>query len=73
VAAEGESLFDTDLSAPVAIAIGNEGAGLSAALRDAATRRVSIPMPGGFESAQCRGRRRGLPVRVRRRGLAKPI
>jgi TrmH family RNA methyltransferase len=50
VAAGGEPLFDTNLSAPVAIAIGNEGAGLSAALRAAATHRVSIPMPGCFES-----------------------
>jgi TrmH family RNA methyltransferase len=46
----GASLFEATLAAPVAVAIGNEGAGLSAALRSAATCRVSIPMPGGFES-----------------------
>ena len=34
----------------VAIAIGNEGVGLSAELRAAASRRVTIPMPGNFES-----------------------
>ncbi len=50
VAAGGEPLFKADFSAPVAIAIGNEGAGLSAELRAAATRRVTIPMPGNFES-----------------------
>jgi TrmH family RNA methyltransferase len=50
VAGGGESLFGADLSAPVAIAIGNEGAGLSDALCAIATHRVSIPMPGGFES-----------------------
>jgi TrmH family RNA methyltransferase len=50
VAAGGESLFNADLSAPVAIAIGNEGVGLSTALCAAAKHRVSIPMPGGFES-----------------------
>jgi len=50
VAADGAPLFDADLRAPVAVAIGNEGTGLSAALRAAATRRVTIPMPGGFES-----------------------
>jgi TrmH family RNA methyltransferase len=50
VAAEGEPLFSVDLAPPVAIAIGNEGAGLSDALRSAATRSVTIPMPGGFES-----------------------
>ena len=50
VAAEGEPLFAVDLTPPVAIAIGNEGAGLSEALRFAAARRVTIPMPGGFDS-----------------------
>jgi TrmH family RNA methyltransferase len=50
VTSGGESLFTADLAGPVAVAIGNEGAGLSEALRAAAQRRVSIPMPGGFES-----------------------
>jgi len=45
-----ESLFDADLSNPLAIAVGNEGAGLSSELQAAAKHRVSIPMPGGFES-----------------------
>jgi TrmH family RNA methyltransferase len=46
----GDSLYGADLSGPVAIAIGNEGAGISAALRDAASLVVTIPMPGGFAS-----------------------
>jgi TrmH family RNA methyltransferase len=50
VAAGGEPLFATDLTAPIAIAIGNEGSGLSGELLEASTRRVTIPMPGGFES-----------------------
>ncbi|HSS69520.1 MAG TPA: RNA methyltransferase [Casimicrobiaceae bacterium] len=50
VASNGESLFATDLATPVAIAIGNEGSGLSGELLESATRRVTIPMPGGFES-----------------------
>jgi TrmH family RNA methyltransferase len=50
VAAEGTSLYDADLTGPVAIAIGNEGAGLSDDLVAAARSRVTIPMPGGFES-----------------------
>src|SRR6266567_3428467 len=50
VAAAGEPLYSVDLSAPIAIAVGNEGAGLSAALRDAATLCMTIPMPGRFES-----------------------
>jgi TrmH family RNA methyltransferase len=50
VTAEGTSLYGADLSGPVAIAIGNEGAGLSDDLVAAARLRVTIPMPGGFES-----------------------
>jgi TrmH family RNA methyltransferase len=50
VAAAGEPLFNVDLAPPLAIAIGNEGAGLSDALRLAAARSVTIPMPGGFDS-----------------------
>ena len=50
VTSGGESLFTADLAGPVAVAIGNEGAGLSESLRAAAQGRVSIPMPGGFES-----------------------
>ena len=50
VAVAGDPLFSVDLAPPVAIAIGNEGAGVSEALRSAATSRVTIPMPGGFDS-----------------------
>ena len=38
------------LTGRVAVAIGNEGAGLSPALAARATRTVTIPMPGGMES-----------------------
>jgi len=48
---QGEaSLFDLDLSGAVAFVIGNEGAGVSQILQQAATRRVRIPMPGAVES-----------------------
>jgi TrmH family RNA methyltransferase len=50
VASGGEPLFTADFAGPIAVAIGNEGAGLSEPLRAIAPRRVSIPMPGGFES-----------------------
>ncbi|MEO8740700.1 MAG: RNA methyltransferase [Casimicrobiaceae bacterium] len=50
VAHGGESLFEARLVAPLAVVVGNEGAGLSPAIQAAATRRISIPMPGGFES-----------------------
>lgn len=44
------SLHDTDLRGPLALLVGNEGAGLSPALERAATVRARIPMPGRAES-----------------------
>ena len=44
------SLFQADLSGPVAWLFGNEGAGLSAPVAALATASVLIPMPGGMES-----------------------
>jgi TrmH family RNA methyltransferase len=47
---DGASLFETPLVGRVAIAIGNEGSGLSADVQACLTTRVTIPMPGGMES-----------------------
>jgi len=44
------SLYDCDLRGRVAFLAGNEGAGLSASLLDAATQSITIPMPGKIES-----------------------
>jgi RNA methyltransferase, TrmH family len=44
------SLYSCDLRKPTVILIGNEGAGLSPALIEAATFAASIPMPGKVES-----------------------
>lgn len=44
------NLYQISLTGPIAFLFGNEGAGLSDALLEAATERVSIPMPGGMES-----------------------
>jgi TrmH family RNA methyltransferase len=44
------SLYAQDLSGAVAFVFGNEGAGVSAALHQAADARVRIPMPGKAES-----------------------
>jgi TrmH family RNA methyltransferase len=46
----GVPLYDADLPQPLALAIGNEGAGLTPALAGAADRRVTIPMAAGNES-----------------------
>jgi TrmH family RNA methyltransferase len=51
LAGEAEtSIYEADLRGPVAFLVGNEGAGLSAALKRAATVSVRIPMPGRAES-----------------------
>lgn len=44
------SLYASDLTGPIALLVGNEGAGLTGALMDAANIRVKLPMPGRFES-----------------------
>ena len=45
-----DSLYTMDLRGPVGFAFGNEGAGLSEGLLNAAARRIRIPMPGQIES-----------------------
>jgi TrmH family RNA methyltransferase len=50
VAHGGEDVFSTPLAPPLAIAIGNEGSGLSEALVDACDARVTIPLAPGSES-----------------------
>jgi len=50
VATGGSLLYETPLRGRLAIAVGNEGAGLSPSLVAEATRRVTIPMQRGVES-----------------------
>jgi RNA methyltransferase, TrmH family len=45
-----QALYDCDLSNPLAWVFGNEGAGVSAAWREAVAYRLGIPQPGGMES-----------------------
>ena len=47
---QGESLYTQDLSEPTAFVIGNEGAGLSDKVMQAATHQISIPMHQNLES-----------------------
>lgn len=44
------SLYELDLTGPVALLAGNEGAGLSVELLAAANTQIRIPMPGRIES-----------------------
>ncbi len=47
---DGVSLYAQDLSKPTAFVIGNEGAGLSAKVVQAASQKISIPMHQSLES-----------------------
>ena len=47
---EDRSVYSSKLTGPLAFIVGNEGAGLSDAVRAAATATVQIPMPGKMES-----------------------
>lgn len=47
---KGQSITQTDLRGPVAIVIGAEGKGLSQKLGDHVDAKITIPMPGEFES-----------------------
>lgn len=47
---EESPLYSLDLSGPLALVVGNEGAGLSEAVRRAASVQAAIPMPGKVES-----------------------
>ena len=46
----GDSIYKLDLTSPTAIAIGNEGNGLSGAMQKAASHHVTIPIAEGVES-----------------------
>ena len=46
----GESIYNLNLTTATALIIGNEGAGVSAALMQAATQKISIPMLNNVES-----------------------
>lgn len=46
----GTDVYAARLDRPLALAIGNEGAGIAPGLLAAASARVTIPMPGGMES-----------------------
>jgi TrmH family RNA methyltransferase len=48
--AEESDFYALDLTAPLALVVGNEGAGLSAAVRDAVSVCAHIPMAGQVES-----------------------
>lgn len=69
VAADGTPLHMAAMRNRVAIALGNEGAGLSPPLRSEADEAVTIPMPGGTESLNAAAAAAVLLYEVARRRL----
>lgn len=64
-------IFQLNLTGPVALALGNEGSGLSARLSEAATELATIPMPGRAESLNVAAAAAiGLFERVRQMSVA---
>ncbi len=57
-----QSIYDTDLCGNIGLVFGNEGAGLSRTVLDAAKEIVTIPMPGGDRIAEYRRCSCGMPV-----------
>jgi TrmH family RNA methyltransferase len=68
----GAALYEAELPAPLALAIGNEGAGLSPAMVAAASRRVTIPMAGGNESLNAAAAAAVALFEVVRRAAMRP-
>lgn len=66
--AGGESVYDADLSGPVAIVIGAEGRGISEGLLARADLRVTIPMEPGVESLNAAAAAAVVFFEWRRRG-----
>jgi len=67
----GDSLFDLDLAGDVAFTFGNEGGGLSPAMRSRADEVVRIPMPGAAESLNVAAAAAVCLFERVRQGLAK--
>jgi TrmH family RNA methyltransferase len=76
---DGRSLFDVDLTGPIAVLIGGEGQGLTPSVLDAAAERVTIPMQTPVESLnaavtaalivyEARRQRHGRPEGLHRTG-----
>lgn len=65
----GESLFEADLSPPLAVAVGNEGAGVSPETVEAADALIHIPMLAGADSLNAAVAGSLILYEVFRRGL----
>jgi TrmH family RNA methyltransferase len=69
---DGEDLWRADLQGTLVLAVGAEGPGLSSAVLDRATVRLTISMAAGVESLNATVAAGLVLFEVRRRGMAQP-
>lgn len=68
---DGQTYSDTDLEGPIAIVIGNEGAGISRLVKEKCDFVVSIPVQGKIDSLNASNAAAVIMYEVRRRRRAK--
>jgi TrmH family RNA methyltransferase len=69
---DGRSLFEVDLTGPIAVLIGGEGQGLTPSLVEAADERVTIPMQAPVDSLNAAVTAALIVYEARRQRLSNP-
>ncbi|AGA67736.1 rRNA methylase [Desulfitobacterium dichloroeliminans LMG P-21439] len=69
---QGKDIYETELSMPLALVVGNEGNGPSEAFRGSGVNRITIPMSHGVESLNVAMATGIILYEVRRKGGKRP-
>ena len=68
---DGQPMYDLNLTGPIGLVIGNEGAGVSRLVREACDFTASIPMQGGIDSLNASVAAGGLAYEIVRERLGQ--
>ena len=68
---DGSTMYDTDLTGPIGLVVGNEGSGVSRLIREKCDFVVSIPMKGNIDSLNVSVAAGVLSYEIVRQRLAK--